>query len=89
MEFVLNSDKSNPANLYSLIPYFGFAYFDSDTKVKFTYQRVDYKLDKAENEDKFLLITGLNFIAPQNASLNIEGRWVGETAASGGFTLKF
>lgn len=89
IEFPLNYDKRDPAAIHSLIPYVGFAYFDSETKTKFTVGNTTYDLNKAENDNKFLLITGCDINAPNNASLNIEGRWVGETAASGGLTLKF
>lgn len=89
IELPLNYNRRDPAAIYSLIPYLGLAYFDSETKAKFVYTGRTYNLDKAENDNKFLLITGCDINAPNNASLNIEGRWVGETAASGGLTLKF
>lgn len=89
VEFPINYDRTDPAAIYSVIPYVGFAYFDSETKAKFTYSGTTYDLGKAKNKDKFLFITGCDINAPNNASLNIEGRWVGETATSAGFTLKF
>lgn len=89
MEFPLNYDKKDPAAIYSLIPYAGLAYSNSDNDVRFRCAGVDFDLGNAENEDKFVLITGCDLISPENVSLNAEGRWIGETAASGGVTVKF
>ena len=88
-EFLLNPDGSNPAAPYSIIPYVGGGYSDSKTNVQFTYAGTDYALDDAENDNKFILITGCDITSPEDMALNIEGRWVGETAASGGLTVKF
>lgn len=89
MEFLVNGDKSNPATPYSIIPYIGGAYTDSKTDVKFTTGNINYDLGDANNKDKFIFLTGCDITAPENISINVEGRWVGETAASGGCTLKF
>lgn len=89
MEFIMNRSSGNPATPYSVIPYMGVAYADSKTNVKFRAAGTDYDLGDAESKDKFVFLTGCDIVAPENISLNIEGRWVGETAASGGCTLKF
>jgi opacity protein-like surface antigen len=89
MEFPLSYDRYNPASVYSLIPYVGVAYFDSDIKAKFTYNSNEYSVGDAENKDKILLIGGLDFTSPQNMVFNVEGRFIGETAASSGLTVKF
>lgn len=89
LELPVNYDRTDPAAVYSIIPYIGLAYFDSETKAKFTYGETTYDLGKAENEENFLLITGCNVASPNNVSFNLEGRWVGEAAASAGFTAKF
>jgi hypothetical protein len=36
-----------------------------------------------------MLVTGCDITSPQDVSLNIEGRWLGETAGSAGLTVKF
>lgn len=89
MEFPLSYNRRDPAAIYSLIPYLGFAYADSDTNSKFEYSGLTYDLNGAGNDSKFLFITGCDIVAPENASLNIEGKWVGETSGSAGCTLKF
>ena len=89
MEFIMNGDTSNPATPYSVIPYLGIAYADSKTDSKFTFAGTIYDIGSASSDDKFVFLTGCDITAPENISINIEGRWVGETAASGGCTLKF
>ena len=88
-EFILNSDSSNPAAVYSLIPYVGLGYIDSENEVEFTYSGTEYSMGATGNENKFMLITGCDLTSPENMSLNVEGRWIGETAASVGGTVKF
>jgi len=88
-EFVLNSNGSNSADLYSLIPYIGIGFIDSENEVEFTYSGTEYSMDATGNENKFLLITGCDLTSPENIALSLEGRWVGETAVSTGCTLKF
>jgi opacity protein-like surface antigen len=89
MEFLINDSSNNPATPYSLIPYLGLAYTDSKTGVKFTSDNVNYDLGDASSKNKFVFLTGCDITAPENISLNVEGKWIGETAASGGCTLKF
>jgi hypothetical protein len=90
MEFPLSYDKHDTSAVYSLIPYLGVAFFNSDIKANFTNSGVTrYDLGTAENSDKLLLITGCDVVSPQNISLNVEGRWIGESAVSGGLTAKF
>ncbi len=89
MEFLINNKSDNPATPYSVIPYLGAAYADSKTDARFTSSDVNYDLGDANNKDKFVLLTGCDITAPENISINVEGRWIGETAASGGCTLKF
>jgi len=89
-EFLLNYDKYDTSAVYSIIPYVGLAY--SDVEVNANFQSIagaKYDIGAAESKDKFLLITGCDINSPENITLNVEGRWIGETAASGGLTLKF
>ena len=89
MEFLVNGGTSNSATPYSVIPYLGIAYADSKTDVKFTTVNDTYDIGSASSDNKFVFLTGCDIVAPENISLNVEGRWIGETAASGGCTLKF
>jgi opacity protein-like surface antigen len=89
MEFVIGGDKANPATPYSLLPYLGLAYADSSTDIKFKSGATNYDIGNAKNDQKILFITGLDITSPENIALNIEGRFIGETAGSGGCTLKF
>ncbi len=88
-EFIINGNSGNPATPYSLVPYMGIAYTDSKTDVQFTSQGNSYDLGKPNSNDKFVFLTGCDVTSPENFSLNVEGRFIGETAASGGCTLKF
>jgi opacity protein-like surface antigen len=89
MEFVLGRDKDNPAAPYSFIPYMGIAYTDSITKVSFKADSTSYDTGDLNNDNNFLFITGCDITSPEDISLNIEGRFIGETAGSGGCTVKF
>jgi len=89
IEFPLNYDRHDSAAVHSIIPYLGLAYADSKNEVSFSQGNQNYDLDTAANDNKFLFITGCDITSPENLSLNIEGRWLGETAVSGGFTAKF
>jgi len=90
MEFLMSYDRYDTSAVYSIIPYLGLAYSDVEVDASFlTSNTTRYDIGSAEAEDKMLLITGCDINSPENVSLNIEGRWIGETAASGGLTLKF
>ncbi len=93
MEFPLGAGKRRgryyKSDIYSLVPYVGLAYSDCDIKGKFTYEDTAYDIGNAESDDKIVLITGCDFVTPENTSLNIEGHLIGETSVSGGATVKF
>jgi len=89
MEFIVGGDKDNPATPYSILPYVGLAYADSSTKVKFKSESTPYDMGDAKNDNKFLFITGCDITSPENISINVEARFIGETAGGGGCTLKF
>ena len=89
MEFIIGGDKANPATPYSILPYVGLAYADSSTKIKFKSGSTPYDIGNAKNDKKILFITGCDITSPENISINVEGRFIGETAGGGGCTLKF
>jgi opacity protein-like surface antigen len=89
MEFIIGGDKDNPATPYSILPYIGIGYADSSTKVKFKSGGASYDIGNAKNDNNFLFITGCDITSPENISINVEGRFVGETAGGGGCTVKF
>ena len=90
MEFPLGNKRNRgKSDIASLVPYVGLAYSDCDINGKFTYSGTTYDIGSAEYDTKIVLITGCDLLLPENASLNIEGRLGGETAVSGGGTVKF
>jgi len=89
MEFIIGGDEDNPATPYSILPYIGVAYADSSTKVKFKSGSNPYDIGNAKNDNNILFITGCDITSPENISINVEGRFIGETAGGGGCTLKF
>jgi opacity protein-like surface antigen len=89
MEFIMGGDKDNPATPYSILPYVGLAYADSSNKVKFKTGSASYDIGNAKNDKNVLFITGCDITSPENISINVEGRFIGETAGGGGCTVKF
>lgn len=92
IELPLGQSKSRygKSDIYTLIPYFGIAYTDCDTTTKFTYTGAEYDIgSNAGNEHKATLIAGCDFVCPENLSVNVEGKIIGETSVSGGATVRF
>lgn len=89
IEFPIGYNRRDPAAVYSFIPYLGFAYSESETNSKFDFNGLTYDLNGAGNDSNLLLVTGCDIVSPDNGSLNIEGKWIGETSASAGCTVKF
>ncbi|MFC1808367.1 hypothetical protein ACFL0T_08420, partial [Candidatus Omnitrophota bacterium] len=87
-EFFINYSNWHTRDVFSFLPYLGVGYIDSSTKTEFNLNGLEYELD-AGNDKKVVFLTGLNVTSPDNISINVEGRWFGETAGSGGITLKF
>lgn len=90
MEFPLGKKhRYRKTDIYSLVPYVGLAYSDSEVTGKFTESGTKYDIGGAENDDKAVLIVGCDLLMPQNASLGAEARLGGGIAVSGGATIKF
>ncbi|MFH0732159.1 MAG: hypothetical protein V2A72_04455 [Candidatus Omnitrophota bacterium] len=94
MEFQLGSKKRYPKTaIYSLIPYLGLAY--SDCKVENRFIRTDvapntgFDIGDAKSDKKAVFIAGCDLTCPENISLNVEGKLLGEKSASAGATVKF
>ncbi len=79
-------DKSD---IYSLVPYVGLGYSDCKVTGKFTYGASEYNIKEPGSDKKVVLITGCDFLTPQNVSVNVESRLIGETSVSAGGTVKF
>lgn len=75
--------------IYSLVPYVGIAYTDSKIEASFIESGTLYDVDDADNTDKVVLIGGADLLAPENVSINIEGRIIGEISLGGGATVRF
>lgn len=71
-----------------LVPYFGVRYADSDVDAKFTDSGTVYNLGGAENDDVFGIVVGGDLLVGNNLSLNLEGRFIDETALSLGLTIR-
>jgi len=89
IELPFNYDRKDPTAVYSVIPYLGAGYADSEIQAEFNFDNRSYSLGKAKNRLPLFVITGMDIVAPKNVVFNVEGRWVGETSASGGCTVKF
>lgn len=71
-----------------LVPYFGVRYSDSDVKGKFTYGTTEYTVGSAENDTKVGIEVGGDLLIGNNFSINVEGRFIDETALSLGATIR-
>ena len=71
-----------------LVPYFGVRYSDSDVKAKFTYSGTVYDIGSAENKTKVGIQVGGDLLIGNNFSVNVEGRFIDETALTVGATIK-
>lgn len=70
--------------LGSFVPYFGVKYSDQREEYKDEDGKIKFKAD-----DNFGVFVGTDYNIGKNFSLNIEGRFVDETAMSFGATYKF
>ena len=76
-------------NIYTLVPYVGLGYSNTDIDGTFAYNGVDYDIGDARGDDKLVLLGGCNLVFPENASVNVEARLISEVSMSGGATFKF
>lgn len=77
----------------NFLPYLGVKYSDIETDVKGTFtdsgqSPEDFKV-KSKADDNFGIFVGTDYKIGENIALNIEGRFVDETAVSLGMTFKF
>ena len=82
-----------PAEDFKFIPYAGgyYSYFKSAVgdAIKYADTMYNYTLVDLEGEDSFGLLVGANVAALKNFSLNIEGRFIAETAVTAGLSYRF
>ncbi len=81
--------RARKTNIYTLVPYVGLGYSNTDIDGRFTYNGVDYDIGDARGDDKLVLLGGCNLVFPENASVNVEARLISEVSMSGGATFKF
>jgi len=92
---VLLYDYALPDIKTVLSPYvaLGYQYFSSETDdtISFSTATQGNTTDnwEVENEDVFLIVTGINVKYMDNLKLSLEGRFMAETALSAGLTVTF
>jgi hypothetical protein len=71
-----------------LIPYVGVKFSDATGDASTTISGTTYKID-FDNKDNFGIFAGIDFLAADWGTLNVEGRLIDETALTAGATLRF
>ena len=70
-------------------PYVGAKYSDVTVKAKGTVAGTVYETEERNSKDNFGPFVGLSFLPTDNISLNVEGRFVDESAFSVNLAFKF
>ena len=73
----------------ALIPYVGAKYSDSEIKLKYKTGGTLNDLGGGENADNVGVFVGVDLSVLESLSINVEGRFIDETAMSIGATVKF
>ncbi len=73
----------------NFVPYLGVKYSDLRTKFKVTWEDDEVETWKIEADDNFGVFLGTDFKIGDRFSLNLEGRFIDETAMSVGATYRF
>ncbi len=73
----------------NFVPYLGVKYSDLKTKFKVTREDDETETWKIEADDNFGVFLGTDYKIGENWKLNLEGRFVDETAMSVGATYRF
>jgi len=72
----------------NLVPYAGVKYSEADGHAKATFTTAEYKEDFGA-DDNFGAFVGADFIVNDSITIYAEGRFIDETAFSGGGTIRF
>jgi len=75
-----------------LVPYAGgyYSFFRTkNTDVKYADNTYSYQLGDTDGKDKFGILAGANMNCGQSVTLNLEGRFIAETALTAGLSYKF
>ena len=70
------------------IPYVGGKYSDLSGDAKTTVSGTEYKSD-LDSDNNFGVFVGADLLVNDSAVINVEGRFIDETALSGGATIRF
>lgn len=73
----------------NFVPYLGVKYSDLRQKVKVTWEDDEVETRKIEADDNVGVFVGTDYKIADNWKLNLEGRFVDETAISFGATYRF
>ena len=71
-----------------LTPYFGVKYSDCECKLEIDDQETIHKI-KANSKDIIGVFVGVDYLFAENVALNLEGRFIDETALSVGIKINF
>lgn len=74
----------------TIIPYAGVKYSDINGRLRLTWTSGNYNNPgEIESDNIFGLFAGCDFVGPNSVSLNLEGRFIDETALTAGLAVLF
>ncbi|MDD5449906.1 MAG: hypothetical protein PHO42_04835 [Candidatus Omnitrophica bacterium] len=83
-------DKEEVLGVTSIIPYAGIKYSDMNGRLRLTDSAGNYNNPGTiEADDNFGVVAGLDLVGPSSVSLNLEGRFIDETAMTVGLSVLF
>ena len=75
--------------LDQLTPYIGVKYSDCEAKMRLKYGSVDITKKTANSKDVVGIFVGCDYLFAENIALNLEGRFIDETAMNVGVKINF
>lgn len=70
-------------------PYFGVKYLKAESSGKITYSGTTYDMGSAKNDNPVGVFAGIEFNPTPGISIDVQGRFIDETAITAGFSFKF
>jgi len=87
---ITGSSREDIWGVTSIIPYAGLRYADFNGRLRITRANGSFlNPGEIENEHKFGLFAGCDFVGPNSTSVNFEGRFIDETALTAGMAIMF
>ncbi|MCX5715284.1 MAG: hypothetical protein NTV07_00105 [Candidatus Omnitrophica bacterium] len=81
--------RSETLKGYKLCPYAGVKYSDVSARIRMVASGATYYPNNIESDRKFGIVTGLDLTGDDNIAVNVEGRFIDETAVSAGVSALF